>query len=488
MKIRCFAPAAPATRSRAALTLALLAWAASAGAQTPAPMPQLTPLPQALPPFGVQAPLPPPQVLRHSLPNGLQVWVLPRNSLPRVDFVLAVRGAGLSADGPGQAGFASLLAGLMTEGTQLRDSRALALAAQGRGGAIGASAGIDGLVVSGHALASQAGAMAALVAEVARRPAYAEAEVTLAKANALEALKASQATPGYRADGALAQAVYGSHPYGNTQPSAASINAVTAEGLRAAHAQRLRPDRALLVIAGRITPELALTLARTAFGDWKASGPALPLAPPAGRSAVPQKLLLERAGSVQSALRLGRPGVPATDPDYIALKVASGVLGDGFTSRVNLNLREDKGYTYGASARSRHGAAGGSIAGGADVRNEVTGAALSEFMAEYARLGRERVGSAELQATQRYLAGSFLVASQVQGQLAGTLAGNWLLGLPPEFVGEYVSRLQQVDAAQVQAVAQKYFAPAEQSVVVVGDPAAVAEQLQPFGEFRRLAP
>jgi len=469
----------------ARLTLIAAALSAALAAQAASPAPPA--LPPELPPFGADQPLPAPRIVRQRLPNGLEVWVVPRAGLPRVDALLVVREAGLSADGAPRAGFATLLAGLLTEGTARRDARTLAQDVQALGGTLNASAGADGITIDAQALASQAEPLLKLLAEVAREPAFADGEVKLAKANALEALKAASATPGFRAEGAMAQAIYGRHAYAVSQATEAAITATTPAVLRTAHAQRFRPDRSLLVIAGRIDAAQALKLAQASFGDWQATGEALPVPPAAPRSATPVRLLLDRPGSVQATVRLGRPGIPATDPDYLPLRVTSGVLGEGFSSRVNLKLREDKGYTYGASARSRHALHGGSIVAGADVRNEVTGAALQEFDAEFRRIGREPVPRQELRETQRYMTGSFVVRNQVQSALAYTLAGNWLLGLPPSFVADYVQQVNRVTAAQVQAMGSKYFAPETLSIVVVGDPAAVAGQLKAWGTFQTVA-
>lgn len=461
---------------RVTAVLALLAAVTGASAAEPK-------LPADLPPYGQDKPLPVPQITQHTLANGLQVWVVPRQGLPRVDFVLAVRGAGFGADAPNQPGFAGLLSGVLTEGTAQHDSRAIAETAQGLGGAIGAGSANDGITVSANALPSQAGAMLTLLAEVARSPAYPDKEVALAKTNALQSLKASEATPRFRAERALAQAVFGDHAYGRTLPTAESINAATPELLRAEHARRFRPDRCLLVITGRMDAGTALRLAEGAFGDWKAGDAAPPEAAAAPASAPVVRVLLERPGSVQATLRLARPGGPASAADEVPLRLASTILGGGFSSRVNLNLREQKGYTYGASAGNRSYRDGGAIVGSSDVRNEVTGAALQEFFAEYRRIGSELVGDEELAANKRFVAGGYLLGTQLQGALARQLASNWLVGLPPEFLGRYVPLVQQVSAEQVREMGRKYFNPDDQSLIVVGDKAALGEQLKAFGEF-----
>lgn len=444
--------------------------------------------PAELPAFGKDKPLSVPKITQQTLANGLQVWVVPRAGIPRVDFVLALRGAGFGADAASEPGRAKLLAGLLTEGTARHSSRQIAETAQSLGGAVGASASNDGITVTGNALASHATGMASLLAEIVREPAFPAGEVQLAKTNALQALKASSSQPSFRATKALNQAIYGDHAYGHTQETEASIGAVTPEALRAEHTRRIRPDHALLVITGRITPEAALKLAREAFGSWKASGAPLPelAAPPATMPV--QHLLLERPGSVQSTLRLGRPGMAAGGADQVALRLTSTILGTGFSSRVNLNLREDKGYTYGARAGAQSWRVGGAISGGADVRNDVTGAAMTEYIKEYRRIGSEPVPEAELAMNKRYMAGSYLVGAQLQGSVAGQLANNWLVGLPADFLGQFVPAIAKVSAADVQAMGKKYFNPDEQSWVVVGDPDKIAEQLKPFGEFKAVKP
>lgn len=463
-------------RTALACALSLLvAGGAQAGADAP--------LPKDLPPFAPDKPLPVADIVQRTLDNGLQVWVVPRDGVPRVDFVLAVRGAGNAADAADASGFADMLAGMLVEGTDARDSKAIAEAAQGYGGSIGASSGADAIIVNANALPSHAGAMLDLLAEVARRPNFPEGEVRLQQANALQQLKASEAQPGFKATRALLSAVYGDHPYARVQPSEGGIAAATPDALRAAHAARFRPDRALLVVAGRIDADAAVRMAQAALGDWRANGDALAETAPARREAPASRVLVQRDGSVQSAIRLGRPAIPATDADYVPLQLASTVLGGGFSSRVNQNLREDKGYTYGASAYQSPARNGGRVQAGADVRNEVTGAAISEFFKEFERLAGEPVPAQELEDTKRYVAGGYLISNQLQGAVAGTLANNWVNGLPATFLGEYVPRIRAVDAAQVQAMARKYWVPGGQSIIVVGDGKAIADQLAPYGTF-----
>jgi zinc protease len=459
-----------------AMALAFAPCAFAAG--TPATRPD-----GAIPAYGKDKPLPVPYISKKTLSNGMVVWVVPRQGLPRVDFVLAVRGAGYAADDKDHPGLARLLAGLLNEGTAKRDSRAIAQAAQGMGGTVAASPSLDGIMVSANALASHAGEMASLMAEVVREPSFPTKEVQLAKANALQELRVSETQPRFRAERALSKAIYGDHPYGHIEPTVEAINSVTDQMLRAEHERRFRPDHSLLVIAGPVKEADAMKLAQQAFGDWQSQDRALPGTPRAPDGSKPVRLLLERNGSVQSTIRLGSPGIASTDPDQIPLRLASTILGGGFSSRVNINLREEKGYTYGASAGARMSRDGGSIVGGADVRNEVTGAAVTEYLREYKRIGAELVPPAEMEMNKRYVAGNYLLSNQMQRAVAATLATNWLVGLPPEFLGQFVPLIQKVTPEQVREVSKKYFAPEKQSLIVVGDKAAVGEQLRQFGEF-----
>lgn len=439
--------------------------------------------PADMPAFGQDKAIPAPYIGKQTLANGLQIWLLPRRGLPRVDFVLAVRGAGYAADDSQHPGFASLLAGLLNEGTARRDSRAIAEAAQGMGGSVAGTAVPDGIVISANALASQAGPMLDLLADIARQPSFPEKEVALAKANALQSLKVREATPEFRADRALAKAVYGDHPYGQTDPTVAAIDSASVAMLRAEHAQRFRPDHSLLVITGPITEADALQLAQKAFGDWKVQAAALADTVPAPTAAKPVRVLLERSGSVQSTIRLGSPGIAASAAELAPMRLTSTIMGGSSSSRVNLKLREEKGYTYGAAAAARTYRNGGVIIAVADVRNVVSGAALTEFFSEYRKIGTELVPEAEMQMNKRFVAGSYLIRNQLQRSVANTLASNWLIGLPPEFLGQYVPMIQNVTAEQVRAIGKKYFAPERQSVIVVGDKAEVGEQLKAFGDF-----
>jgi zinc protease len=442
------------------------------------------PLPKDLPAYGKERSLPPLKIEQRTLSNGLTVWVLPReDGPPKVHYVLTIRG-GLAADPSMQPGFSSLLADLLKEGTASRDALRIAQDLQSYGGDLQTEAGVDGITLTMSGLASNAAKTITLLSEIALQPAFPQREVELGKLNAVQALLVAESDPDYLARRAMGRLVFGAHPYGHVLPTQASILSITPEMLHAEHDSRFRPDQALLVITGRIAPDAAFRLAESVFGDWRAEGRPMDATPLAPIDVAPGHVLVARSDSVQSAIRIGRPAIAADSPDYFPLQLTNAVLGGGFRSRLNQNLREDKGYTYGAGSSFRAERAGGAVVAYANVRNEVTGAALAQFMREFTQLGSKPVSDDELAQTKHYLAGGYLLLNQQQAQVAAALADYWLVGLPPQTLSDYVPKVQAVTAAQVQAMARKYFAPKDQSVVVVGV-ADVKSQLAPYGAFEQ---
>jgi predicted Zn-dependent peptidase len=444
-------------------------------------------LPKDLPPYGADKPVPVPKIDKHTLSNGMTVWIVAdREGMPKVNYVLALRG-GEAHDPRALNGLSEILAGTLDEGTRTRSAIQIAQELQSLGATLSGRAGQEGTTVSASGLSGNAERILQLLADVARNPTFPDAEVNLAKTNSLQALKAAKAQPDYQAGVAFDVAVFGSHPYGTGEVTEASIMAVTPQALRELHARRFRPDRALLVVSGRVDAAEIARLAKASFGDWQAAGPAEAEIPAAPREAAPARVFVPRANSVQSAIRIGRPAFAAADRILPKADVAEAILGGGFGSRLFQNLREEKGYTYGASAGFGAYRNGGYFLADADVRNEVTGAAIGEFNKELQRMIDEPVAAAELGRSQRYLAGVYLFRNQLRASVAGSLASLWIDGRAPEELGEYVDRIKAVTVADVQDVARRYFNPKDQSLVVVGDP-SVAEQLQAFGEFKTVTP
>jgi predicted Zn-dependent peptidase len=445
------------------------------------------PLPKDLPPFGEDKPLPVPSIAQSKLPNGLTVWVVARPGYPRATAVLALRG-GSAADPKDAEGVSELLSDTLKEGTTLRTSRQIAEELQAVGGDIGAEAAADAIYVTATGLGSEAPKLLEVLADVARNAAFPPAEVELAKGNAVQGLAAREATPEFQAQKALGKAIYGDHPYHITAPSKEMLSAATPALLKAEHARRFRPERALLVVVGNVDPAAVSGAVTRFFGPWKATGDAA-AATPAPPDASPRRLLVvNRPGSVQSLILMGRPAATVTNPEYFPLLVANTICAGSFGSRLVENIREDKGYTYSPRGAVAAREKGGLLTARADVRNEVTAAALLEMFYEFDRMGATPPSDEEMSRAKRYQGGLYLLRNQIQGSVARTLATNWVNGLPPEALGEFVTKVNAVTAEQVRAAGRSFYPSATQTVVVVGEEAKVKAELAQFGAAATVQP
>jgi zinc protease len=454
----------------------------------PAPAAEEKPLPRALPPFGADRPLPVPPIDAWKTPEGMTVWLVKRGTFPKTTVVLASRG-GSAADPRGLEGMAELLADTIKEGTPTRTSRKIAEELQSVGAELDSGASPDALEVSLNGLATGTGKMLEVLADLARNASFPADEVKLAKTNALSGLEARMSTPEFLASKAFAKALYGTHPYRVVAPTPEVINAVTPQILKREHARRFRPERSLLVVAGDIDLEATRKAIGAAFGGWRPAGKGAPATPPTPVTNPGHKIyLVDRPGSVQSQIVLGRMGPKATDPDTYPALVTNTIFGGAFGSRLIKNIREDKGYTYspGASVAARE--QGGLFRVRADVRNDVTAATLNEINYELGRLGTTRPSEEEVKTAKRYQSGLYLLRNQIQGAVARLLANNWVNGLPPEALGEFVPKVNAVTVEDIEKLGRSLFSAASQTIVVVGDASKVKAGLQQFGEVVEMKP
>jgi predicted Zn-dependent peptidase len=443
------------------------------------------PLPKDLPPYGVDRPIPPLNIAQRTLRNGLTVWIVHRPGFPKIASYLAIRG-GNAYDPADRQGLTGLMAGLLNEGTTTRTSKQIAEELQAIGGELNAFASPDAVFIHGSCLSNGLPALVNLLAEVARHPSFPDKEVELAKANTLQGLLAQEALPAFKANRAFNAAIFGSHPYRFASLSPEVVKGATPASLKAIHAARFQPNQAVLVISGDLQEAATLKLVTAAFGDWKATGEALPTIRETPATSTHQFLLIPRPGSVQSTLRVGRPAVAATHPDYIPMQLANVILGGSFGSRIVKNIREDKGYTYSPGARATGMQVGGNYMVRADVRTEVTAASLMEIFYEMDRMGTTTVGEAELQSAKRYMGGTYLFQNQMLGALTGTLATYWVNGQKPEALSEFIPKVNAVKAEEVRRIGRTYFAAKDQTIVVVGDEAKAKAELEQFGPVQIL--
>jgi len=438
------------------------------------------PLPKDLPSYGPLEPFRAPQVTVRTLSNGLTLWLVPRSGFPKVSFAASVRG-GLASDPKDRPGLSQLITDMLDQGTRMRSARQIAEELQAAGGDLSGTAGADSIVIATSVLSGKSDAGLAILADILQNATFPASEVELAKRNAAEGLRAQEADPSFLARRALAKAVFGDHPYSVIAGTQESIQRTTAEDIRREYARRFQPDQAILVAVGDFELSKMEAEMESLLGKW--SAPKAPLLPDIQKVSIPaphEVFSVERAGSVQTNIVVGTLGPTRGDPDYAPVQVANAIYGGMFGSRLTLNIREDKGYTYspGSGLSSQHKAA--VLQTWAAVRNEVTGASLNEINYELNRMATTEPSPEELSTAQRFLTGTRAIELQSQGAVARELAQLWVLGLPPEELGVESSRIQKVVAKDVTRVGGKYFPASRQTVVAVGEKTVIEEQLAPF--------
>lgn len=439
------------------------------------------PLPKGLPPYGPQPPLIVPHVTTTKLENGLTVWLVSLEGVPKVAMVAAVHG-GLAADPKDQPGLSELLANTLDQGTKSRTARQIAEEFQGAGGDFTARATRDGITVSTNVLAADAGAALAVLSDVLQNSTFPDNEVALAKRNLSDSLKQRESQPRFLADRALSKAIFGDSPYSVVAPTQESVRNASSQELRAEFARRFRPDQAVFVAVGDLEPAKMESLVREKFGAWKA-----PDTPPIEEIARPSATaphavyLVPRPGSVQTTLALGAFGPLAGDPDYEAAEVANAIYGGTFSSRLISNIREDKGYTYSPQSSLQTYREAGVLRTQADVRNAVTSPSFNEIVYELNRMATTSPTDEELTRAKRALLGIQALILQLRGAVAGQLADNWMQGLPADQISVEGRRIEKVTAADVDAAGHKYFPAVRMAVVAVGEEKVIKQAFAPFG-------
>ncbi|MEI7744660.1 MAG: pitrilysin family protein [Chloroflexota bacterium] len=424
-----------------------------------------------------------PEAIETTLANGMRVIVAPMQGRELIAASLALRNG--AVDEPPEVGGATVLAArALTEGTELRDAIELTEATERLGASIHAEAGWDATSAGLDVPASHLEPALALLAEVVRRPSFPAPEIERLRDERLTDILQSKADPRRRAEEAFVSAIYApSSPYHRpASGTKESVEALTPAQLRTVHAQAFIPSRAALVLAGDVDAGEIARIADALFGDW--SGPAATASAPIDdTSGVGERFVrvVHRPGSVQSELRIGHPGLMRRHPDFHAVAVMGAILGGLFNSRLNMNLREEKGYTYGASAGFDLRRARGPFAARAAVNTEATVAAIHETLAELDRIRQEPVTVAELDAARDYLVGVFPLRFETAGPVAGSLAGLYVHDLPGDELDRYRPAIMAVTSDDVLRVAQAHIHPDAAAIVLVGDHDAFGEELEAAG-------
>jgi zinc protease len=467
--------AAPALVAMLASALA----AAVAVAQAPAPPDRSHP-PAPGPPPALR--LPPIQRLK--LSNGVPVILVERHKVPLVEVLVVFRG-GASADPQNRPGLANLTASLLERGAGARSALEISDVADYLGANLSAGAGWDSTTVGINVPSARLEAGLALLSDLVLNPTFPAPEVERVRSELLTEILQWRDDPEQLASIAFSKAVFSGHPYSrDVQGDTASVRAITREEIRRFHAERYVPGSAAIVVTGDAAAATLVPQLETVFGKWKSgAGAAAPSVGQARQIAKRRVVLVDKPDAPQSQILIGRVGPARSTPDFFPLIVTNTILGGSFTSRLNHNLRETKGYTYGASSQFDFRLSTGPFVAGAAVQTDKTGAALTEFFKELDAI-RSEVPADELARAKNYTARRFPAAFETAGQLAGRVRDQFVYGLPDDYFTTYVGRIEAVTAADVQRVARAWIDPAAMVVVIVGD----RKKIEPEVRALRLGP
>ncbi len=426
-----------------------------------------------------------PAFSRSILANGLSVIVAPMPGRPLVTASLILRNG--AADDPFPvAGATALAARALSEGTERYDAVALVEATERLGAGLHADAGWDASTVSVEVPVARLEPALALLAEMAAHPTFPAREVERLREERLNDLLQARAEPRRRVDEAFIGTIY-DHGSPYHQPSgglAGTVETLDPERLAGAWRRGFDPARMTLVMAGDFAAAGGpgpVAIAEGLFGDWAAAPGADAAGGPVMSDSAIDSLrikLLDRPGSVQTEIRVGHVGVPRRIDKYAALSVMSAILGGLFNSRLNMKLREEKGYTYGASAGFDPRRGAGPFSARVAVNTEVTVPALVDLLAELDRMRQTPVKPSELAAARDFLVGVFPLRFETPGPVIGALAGIVVHDLPDDELATYRSRIEAVTIADIQAIAEATIHPDRTAIVMVGDAARVQPELE----------
>jgi zinc protease len=439
----------------------------------------------------LQVKLPRPQSF--TLPGGgARMLVVEDHKLPLVTLTVSLRGGALFEE-PAKPGVAGLTANLLTEGTTTRDYQQIAREAERLGATLDGAAGAERATVSASGLSENTDQLISLLADVLLHPTFPADRLARAKFQAVAQRAQQESSPQFLSGQLAREALYGAAtPYGRPVATPAQIKAVTPEDLRAFYAAHyLNAPTTLIGVAGDVKAKDIAHKLQAALAGWRAAPQGAGTALPAGTFNPRQKTaiyVVDRPGSAQTFLTFTNLGIRRTDPDFFPLTVANYILGGSFNSRLNQDLREEKGYTYGVSSGVTAPKYPGAWTMGGSVRNAVTAPAVGGFYSEFARIQSAPVSEGELAAAKRSLVGSFALTLESPAGVLSRLLDVVDYGLPADYWDTYPQKVEAVTAADVLRVTKTYLGTGRIQLIAVGERTQIEPGLAPYGAVTVLTP
>lgn len=416
-----------------------------------------------------------------TLSNGLQVVLAESHTFPMISAQLYFR-SGNAVVAHRTPGLADMVAAVVRTGTASRSSRQIEEDLRRMGASLGTHSGADSSAISVSGLAEFSRGLLELVADVARHATFPAEEFERERRQRTEELKIERTTPGFLASERLRRVLFGSHPYAILAPTEEQVAAYAREELMEFYKERYVPGDSLLIVVGDFAAENMLEQIDKTLGGWTASHAAPMEMPVPPRQSGRRVYLVDRPGTVQTQVLVGNLGITRRDPDWYRLLLANAIYGGAFHSRLVMNIREQKGYTYSprstVNALHQHGY----FAVSAAVRNDVVAATLTEIFYEMGRMRSLPVTADERESARNYLSGVFSLGVATQAGLLGQLSSVYLHHLPEDYLETYRQRIHELTAADVLLAARRHFDSANAQIVLVGDRAQIGEQAALFGE------
>jgi Predicted Zn-dependent peptidases len=435
----------------------------------------------ALPKAGPNPKLVLPKIEKTKLSNGMNLWMVEQKELPIVSMNM-VLSAGSASEPADRTGVANMTAALLDDGTKTRSAEVLANELRQIGvGGINSGSGYDSTNVSVQALSKHLDKALELYSDVIQNPIFPATELESLRARSLVGLRQRKANPNAISNVVYNKVLYGDHPYGRDD-NESTIKAITRDDVVKYYESTYQPNGATLIVVGDFNKATLKAQVEKAFAGWKAGAAAntvLPATPAMSETAI---YLVDRPNSAQSVVSIGHVGMDRMNPDFFAVSVMNSILGGGFTSRINMNLREDKGYTYGARSGFAFRRGAGPFSAGGDIQTAVTKESIVEFMKELngIRAGNP-VTQKELDYNKQSLIRRYPAGFETNGAISAQLANLVTYGLPDSYFNDYISKVNAVTLDDVNRVAKKYLDPSKMAIVIVGDRKTIEPGLKELG-------
>jgi predicted Zn-dependent peptidase len=422
-----------------------------------------------------------PAIQRFELPNGLKVVLLEKNTLPLVQVTMLFN-VGSVNEKPEKLGLASMMAAMMDEGAGKRTSLEIAEEVEFYGASLGVGGDLHTSAVSVFTPTSKLDDVMPIVADVVLRPTFPQKELDRLRKERLTGLLQAHDQPRAIASAAFRQLVYGNdHPYGRTaMGTETSLKSLTVADLKAWHETYFRPNNATVIVAGDVSRDRARKLLDQWFGGWDPGRVPTVVVPPAPQVGSRTVYLVDKAEAPQSEIRIGRVGLPRKTNEYFAATVLNTALGGSFTSRLNQNLRETHGYTYGAGSSFDFRPSAGPFMAASAVKTDVTDESLTEFMKELNGI-LQPIPAEELTRAKNYVALGYPGDFQSVQQIAGKLTEMVVYDLPSNYFNTYIERVLGVTQADVSRTGRSAIDPEKLVIVVVGDLASIEKDVTALG-------